>query len=269
MEPVFILPLPAPEHMPVLGAGLKAVGVKMVEIGAWGGQCDYLNQAHLQAANKMLAYAGVEAYSYHPPFAGRYDISALDMGVWAHAVELNRRHMAAAAALGAKHYVLHPSGRVTDAERALRVKAFRRGLRELVEVAEELELSIAVENLPPGHLGVDIDELMWLVAAGDSERVGVCFDTGHAHLAGFSMGEAIGKIGERLFTIHWHDNDRSRDQHVLPGRGTIDWANFFQALDKLGWDRPVCLEARWDPDMAPEDFVRLARQALAERRAMV
>ena len=269
MEPVFILPLPSPDHMPLVGLGLKTVGAKMVEIGAWGGSCDYLNQSHIQAARSMLQRAGVEAYSYHPPFAGRYDISLVEMQAWAHAVELNRRHMATMSTLGARYYVLHPSGRITDTERPLRIKNFRRGLRELVKVAEKLDVYIAVENLPPGHLGVDIDELMWLVDGGESGRVGVCLDTGHAHLAGYAMSEAIEKIGERLFTIHWHDNDRSRDQHVLPGRGTIDWGDFFTALNKLGWDRPVCLEARWDPDMAPEEFVSLARRALAEGRAMV
>ncbi|MBC7287049.1 MAG: sugar phosphate isomerase/epimerase [Armatimonadetes bacterium] len=271
MEPVFVLSLPPLEHMPLVAAGLRAAGVRLIEVGAWGGHANLLDATGLAAAQRMLEQARVQAYSYHPPFGTEYMLTSPDPQKLCDAVEMNKRHMQAAAALGAKHYILHPSARIQQADRALAVKSFRHGLRELVAVADELDLFINVENMPDpsAFLGSQLDDLMWLVDAGDSDRVGVCLDTGHAYLCGYSMADAVAAVGQRLFTIHWHDNDRTGDQHSLPGNGTINWREFFEALSDIGWDKPVCLETRWPTSSSAEEFVSAVREALAERRAIV
>jgi len=37
-------------------------------------------------------------------------------------------------------------------------------------------------------------------------------------------------MGDRLFHIHLHDNDRTGDKHWPIGRGTIDFEPFYAAL---------------------------------------
>jgi sugar phosphate isomerase/epimerase len=59
--------------------------------------------------------------------------------------------------------------------------------------------------------------------------LGICFDTGHAHLMS-SVHQAYGVLQERIRSTHVHDNHRDRDSHLWPGEGTIDWNDTVQAL---------------------------------------
>ena len=117
-------------------------------------------------------------------------------------------------------------------------------------------------------IGDDIDELVNLVEACESDAARVCFDTGHAHVMGFGMRECLEKIGPFLATIHMHDNDGSRDQHLPTGAGTINWAEFFDTLRQMNWPHPICVELA-PREMPYAEFVRRARHALAEGTTML
>jgi len=268
-EPVFLLPLPPFWHMPIVALGLKAAGVKLIEVGGWDVAFDYTRQDHLHRLRDLLAEQDVSVYSYHPLFGGRYDFSHIDKAQRAEAVRLNVEQLRAAESLGAKYVVIHPSDHIDEGEHALRLSNSARGLRELAIAAEDIGVGLAIENLPPEYLAADMDELMLLVEGCESKRVGVCFDTGHANLLHLPMDKCLQKIGDRLFTIHWHDNDGSSDQHWLPGAGGIDWAGFFAGLGELGWDRPICLESGPPGDWSYTDFVAHVRDALAQQRPVL
>ena len=267
-EPVYLLTLAAPPELEIRAANMRDSGVKLVEVGGWGKNFDYSDLTAIRQARAILDTYDIEVYSYHPPFGGRYDVSVLDEGTRAQAVQLNLHQVEVAAALGAKYYVMHPSDRVPTADYLLRRRNAIRGIRSLCRAGENAGVAIAIENLPPGYVADRIDELMWIVDACESEAAGVCLDTGHAHYAGWNIGEAIRRIGERLFTIHWHDNDGQADRHWLPGKGTIDWRQFFDALKEIGWNRPICLEAAPPEDIPYEQFAKQVRQALEAGRPM-
>jgi sugar phosphate isomerase/epimerase len=261
-EPVFLAPLPPMPFVDVTAEGMAACGVRMVEVGAWAAGFDYGNLEALGKVRKMLNAAGVEAYSYHPPFEGEYDIAVLDPEKWARAVEMNRQQIRAAAAVGARYMILHPSGPVKPEDHAAHAKRIVAAVRDLVDTCEETKVDLAMENLPPGYMAAEIGELMDLVEAAGSTRVGVCFDTGHANVMKLRMSEALAQIGGRLFTIHWHDNDGSGDQHKPPGAGNIDWDDFYAGIDAMGWDRPICPEFGPPEDWAYREYVARIRAAL-------
>jgi sugar phosphate isomerase/epimerase len=50
----------------------------------------------------------------------------------------------------------------------------------------------------------------------------VCFDTGHAHMAE-GVQSAFQKLREHIASTHIHDNNRLKDDHLLPFEGQIDW----------------------------------------------
>ncbi|MCD6352278.1 MAG: sugar phosphate isomerase/epimerase [Armatimonadetes bacterium] len=268
-EPVFVLSLPPMNYLPAVALGMKTAGVRRIEVGGWGRYLDYSDLELMTQARGILEANDVEVYSYHPPFGGDYDFSAIDEGAHARAVERNIRQLHVAAALGAKYAVIHPSDGLGSTNRLFRRRNAGRGLRTLTRVAEETGVALAIENLPPGYLAADVEELMWLVDGCESERAGVCFDTGHAHVNGARQSEFLSRIGNKLFTIHWHDNDGSRDQHQLPGLGTIDWPDFFAGLRQLGWQRPICLEVGLPVDQPLTAFVSSVREALAKESPVV
>jgi hypothetical protein len=64
--------------------------------------------------------------------------------------------------------------------------------------------------------------------------VRICFDAGHAHLAGDAR-EALGILRERVASVHLHDNRGEKDEHLLPfegGEGGMDWPGLMQDLSE-------------------------------------
>jgi sugar phosphate isomerase/epimerase len=165
--------------------------------------------------------------------------------------------------------ILHPSGPAKPEEHAARADRIVAAIDKLLGTCAEVDVNLAVENLPPGYMGAEIDELMAMVRAAASPRVGVCLDTGHANLMKLRLSKVIEHIGERLFTIHWHDNDRSGDQHKPPGAADIDWADFYAGLDAIGWDRPICPEFGPPDGWTYREYVERIRKALASNGTVV
>lgn len=67
-----------------------------------------------------------------------------------------------------------------------------------------------------------------------------CVDTGHTHTVA-SMGQPsaadfIRLFGSRVKILHLNDNDGLLDQHLIPGQGTIDWPDVFDALEEIGYE---------------------------------
>ncbi|MGH9716223.1 MAG: sugar phosphate isomerase/epimerase family protein [Candidatus Acidiferrales bacterium] len=60
-------------------------------------------------------------------------------------------------------------------------------------------------------------------------QVKFCFDTGHAHIEG-GVGPGFDLMRERVVTVHVHDNQGEKDEHLLPYEGAIDWEEAFAAF---------------------------------------
>jgi len=43
--------------------------------------------------------------------------------------------------------------------------------------------------------------------------------------------------------VHLHDNDGTKDEHLLPGHGTVDWSSYMVELGRCGYRRPLMFEA--------------------------
>ena len=99
---------------------------------------------------------------------------------------------------------------------------FSRFLR-LCDAAERANVRLAFENLRA------VDRLYDFMAKVDAPHVGVCFDAGHNHC--FSPDRRVCRdFADRIFAVHLHDNDGTRDAHNIPGDGTIDWAQVRREL---------------------------------------
>ncbi len=143
----------------------------------------------------------------------------------------------------------------------------RGSLEQLVDTAREAGGRIAVENLPPDNLGGSVAEIRRVLDGLDPAVVGFCLDTGHAMLGQDDMCDYIRAFGDRLLGIHWHSNDCETDAHLCPGVDETAWDGFFAALDEVGYDSPVTVEAV-PPETTPlREAVQELQTALRERRA--
>ncbi len=74
-----------------------------------------------------------------------------------------------------------------------------------------------------------------------------CVDTGHSNKASRfnsnpTPGDVIRLLGGTVEILHLNDNDKLVDQHKIPGTGTIDWDDVFDALDEIGYSGVYNLE---------------------------
>ncbi len=126
-----------------------------------------------------------------------------------------------------------------------------------IQLWAEAGIQIVLEN----ETETSPDILLRLVRAVDHPSLGLCLDVGHQHMfSGLAATEWVRRMGSWLYHVHLHDNDRSGDHHWLPGRGTIDFAALFSALECHSPQVTISLEAVADMDALMAELRRLARQ---------
>jgi sugar phosphate isomerase/epimerase len=55
-------------------------------------------------------------------------------------------------------------------------------------------------------------------------------DTGHQYAQKEILPLSVAKLKDRLMYLHLSDNDSTKNDHFVPGNGTIDWIGLFEAL---------------------------------------
>lgn len=185
--------------------------------------------------------AGITIWSVHLPFGGPFDISQTNDTLRQKAVELNMNDMILSAKIvSPKKFVIHPSAEpIADEERAARIEASKKSLRELASKAKELNIPLLVENLPRTCLGNTSTELLEIINGIDNTAI--CFDVNHLLIepqVSF-VQNTIGKIQ----TTHMSDYDRKNERHWLPGEGVINWTELLTALIESGYKGPFIYEA--------------------------
>ncbi|MCP4451610.1 MAG: sugar phosphate isomerase/epimerase, partial [Planctomycetes bacterium] len=164
--------------------------------------------------------------------------------------------MEQAAKLDVSCMVIHPGGTREPELRVKELDFLYEGLEELLEVSERTGVRIALENIV-GHQSTRTAEALRSVMDDfDTDRLGVCFDSGHAHLVE-DVCEAFRVLSDRVIAFHLHDNDGKGDQHLVPGEGTIDWPQFVDLILAARLDFPYCIEAPLVPEDDPEYTMRM------------
>lgn len=112
-------------------------------------------------------------------------------------------------------------------------------LEHLGAFARPLGVRLLVENLlneptTPEHL-------MHILEMGHLDNIGVCLDLGHANIT-VGTTAAIETFGNRIASVHVHDNHGAKDEHLWPGDGTIDWKATVAALKALANPPATVLE---------------------------
>jgi sugar phosphate isomerase/epimerase len=100
-------------------------------------------------------------------------------------------------------------------------------LEHLSLFARHRGVTLALENTP-GEMATPVN-LKAFLERTRLTGVKLCFDTGHANIAG-DLAEALESVRDLVVTAHVHDNRGERDDHLLPYEGTVDWDATLPAL---------------------------------------
>jgi sugar phosphate isomerase/epimerase len=129
-------------------------------------------------------------------------------------------------------------------------------IARLVAHAAGRGVAIAVENTRQPEL---VDTVLEAI---ESPHLGLCYDSSHDALWGAAPGALLCRWRSRLAATHFSDNAGARDDHWLPGDGTIAWEPLMRDFPSASYRGAITLEAvpRAPCDEAPERFLQRARE---------
>lgn len=100
--------------------------------------------------------------------------------------------------------------------------------------AKNVGLKLIVEPRV-GEIINNTDSMLRLIEAVNEPNFGAILDTGHQYAQKEILPLSIAKLKDRLMYLHLSDNDSTRNDHFVPGQGTIDWEGFFAALKLIDY----------------------------------
>jgi sugar phosphate isomerase/epimerase len=144
--------------------------------------------------------------------------------------------------LGCRNISIPPGGPLNGMERKRAVRLFLHGLEKVVPLAEELGVKLLIEP-EPELLIENTREFTSFIKSVQSSMVGLNFDIGHFFCVGEDPRIAFEELFEWIGHMHLEDIASDRTHvHLIPGRGAIDFLDFFKALKRLGYLGDISLE---------------------------
>ncbi len=218
--------------------------------------------AQVDAVKAIVAAEGITLWQAHIWLD--LDVAPEDRAEAARNLDIARRWLDLAMELNVPNAVIHPGGRARCMEDEA---GYQRVLDDNVAVfstlAEHIHGSgtrLCVENMlnreDGPRFGARLEELWALIEGVGQPNVGFCLDTGHAHVVGIDVADAVRTLGPRLWATHIADNDTSGDQHRFPYGGTIDWPAVVDAYREVGYT------GLWNMEVPGERCASIAVQDL-------
>jgi sugar phosphate isomerase/epimerase len=223
-------------------------GAQAIEVFGARGHFDYADKAHIRELGNWFKSGTVQFHSMHSPMYLSNDFARNtepplnivdpDKRRRIEAMDEIKRALEVAEYAPFRFLVQHV-GLGNEAYDPRKFEAALSSIEHLRAFARPLGVNLLVENIP-NELSTP-EKLMELIKALHYEDLGVCFDTGHAHIMS-SVHQAFGVLEQRIRSTHVHDNQRDRDAHLWPGEGNIDWNQTIQSLRSAPQNPALLLE---------------------------
>lgn len=229
-----------------------------------------LTEAEITAFKTAWRASGIGPVMAHDAYL--INLAAPDDGNWAKSKAAMREELQRCAALGIPYLIAHPGahlGAGVDAG----ISRIRAALTEIL-AASDPAVRLLLENTAGqgSYLGHEFAHLARLME-GFGKRVGICFDSCHAHAAGYDLASAEGYARtmaefDREIGFAWlhafHLNDCQKpcgcrvDRHAHIGAGTIGVDGFARLVnDERFVKLPMVLETPKGDDGESMDRVNL------------
>jgi len=222
-------------------------GAQTIEIFGARGHFDYTDREQVREVANWSAKNEIKIHSMHSPMYSDYEwekrsasvnIVDPDKRLRISAMDEIKRALEAAEMIPFRYLVQHIGGSM-EAFSERKFDDAMNAIEHLRAFAKPLGVTVLIENIP--NEMSEAERIAELLRVGHLDDVGVCFDVGHAHLAG-TVRRDFETLAKYIRSTHVHDNHRDKDAHLYPGQGSVDWTEAVQLLRGAQHVPPMMLE---------------------------
>ena len=271
----------------IAAAGFDALDLGLDGFYKWeelskGIKCGFFSDdnfyAYLDSVKAEADKYGIEIGQVHAPFP--LFVPKSEQGS-ANVKEDVAKSIAACSRLNCPRIVIHPifdgSARYPSMTKEEEYKANMEYYSSLIPLLKEHKVVCCLENMwmqdsktKKIYAGCcsDINETIRYIdelnAIAGERLFGFCLDIGHLLLVGQDPCYWIEMLGDRLETLHTHDNNGVDDQHILPYLGCANWERFVLGLRKIGYSRNFSFEVSCFNRKFPNELIPAALKFTAD-----
>ena len=163
--------------------------------------------------------------------------------------------------LGAKTVSTEPGGPLVNITAEKGFAIFKEGLNQVIPIAEKNQIKLLVEP-EPSLLIENSSQFLKFISNFNTKYLGLNFDVGHFFCVNEDPAILIKSLKDHISHVHLEDIAGNRvHQHLIPGKGVINFVEIFKALDSIGYDGFVTVEL-YPYENNPEQAARSAIEYL-------
>lgn len=205
----------------------------------------------------LMKENGIEDIVVHAPYI--INLASYKNNVFELAVDFLQSEIERTEYIGVNNIVLHP-GSYTDKDPEYGVKRIAEGLNEVLTAGQKVNIALETMAGKGSEVGRSFEELAAIIdKVNHNDKLTVCFDTCHAHDAGYPIVEDFDEVMEefdriigldRLAVLHVNDSKNFRgakkDRHAPLGSGLIGFRAIYNIVHHdVFKDKPIILETPW------------------------
>ncbi len=228
---------------------ILGTGIRTLELFAARQHLDYTDRNHVRDVAQWFKDHEVSLHSVHAPLYGDTDwgrlgglavsLAYLERRLRVDSMDEIKRSLNIADLLPFRYLIVHMGLPEEDYDLS-KFDAVLTSLEHLKVAAKDRGVQLLLENVP-NELGTPERLVEFLQYS--RLNVKICFDTGHAHMAG-GVHPAFETLRTHIASTHVHDNRREKDDHLMPFDGEIDWTQTVRDLRSGEGQFPVLFEVR-------------------------
>ena len=154
--------------------------------------------------------------------------------------------------IGAKHLSTEPGGPVPPLPSSLRQKyqdtsrfekIFLDGLTRVAKMAEDEDIKVLIEPEPGLLIENSRQFKSFITKIINLKSIRLNFDISHFYCVNEDPAKVVYELSDHIEHFHLADIAHSRiHNHLIPGRGSIDFRSVFDAMDDIGYRGFVTVE---------------------------
>jgi sugar phosphate isomerase/epimerase len=153
--------------------------------------------------------------------------------------------------IGAKHLSTEPGGPLPPSNSSQQQyqdtsrleKIFLDGITRVAKTAEEEDIKVLIEPEPGLLIETSRQFKNFITKIINSQYVRLNFDIGHFYCVNEDPAKVVYELSDYIEHFHLADISQTRiHNHLIPGKGSIDFRSVFDAMDDIGYQGFVTVE---------------------------